>query len=304
MAKFNDKISTLINSQLPDFVVDDHPQFAQFLKTYYTFMESAELQVTSIESTDGIILENETVRTFNLLLDGSKISSERTQLDSGDKLILEDSSFGKFTVGEVVTGQTSNATATVVSEDLINNRIFISAQDKFLIGETIRGSFSNASAIINRYRPNPVQNIQQLTNFRDPDKAISSFLTHFRNEFLKTIPENLSTGLNKRNLIKNIKSMYRLKGTQKGHELFFRILFNEISETFYPRTQMLRVSDGNWDTQKVLRSTATIGNTTQLVGRTITGQTSGATAIVESVKKFILGNTEISEFILNIETIN
>ena len=50
MAKFNDKISTLINSQLPDFVVDDHPQFVQFLKTYFQFMESAELQITSIES--------------------------------------------------------------------------------------------------------------------------------------------------------------------------------------------------------------------------------------------------------------
>ena len=131
MAKFNDKISTLINSQLPDFVVDDHPQFAQFLKTYFTFMESAELQVTSIESTDGITLENETGRSFNLILDGSKISSERTQLDAGDKLILEDSSFGKFTVGETITGGTTNATATVVAEDLVNNRIFISAQDKF-----------------------------------------------------------------------------------------------------------------------------------------------------------------------------
>ena len=54
MAKFNDKISTLINNQLPDFVVDEHPQFAQFLKLYFTFMESAQLQVTSIESTDGI----------------------------------------------------------------------------------------------------------------------------------------------------------------------------------------------------------------------------------------------------------
>ena len=74
MAKFNDKISTLINSQLPDFVVDDHPQFAQFLKTYFTFMESAMLQVDGIESTDGITLENETGRTDNLLLDGSKIS--------------------------------------------------------------------------------------------------------------------------------------------------------------------------------------------------------------------------------------
>ena len=302
MAKFNDKISTLINSQLPDFVVDDHPQFVQFLKTYFTFMESAEMQVTSIESTDGITLENETGRNDNLLLDGSKISSERTQLDADDKIILEDSSFGKFTVGEIITGVTSNATATVVAEDLANNRIFTSAQDKFIKGEIVTGNSSNAQAIINSYRPNPVQNIQQLTNFRDPDKAISDFLTKFRDEFLKTIPENLAIGLNKRNLIKNIKSMYRLKGTQKGHELFFRILFNEISETFYPRTQMLRVSDGQWDTQKVLRAIANTGNTINLVGRTITGQTSGASAVVESVRKFILGNREISEFIINNST--
>ena len=304
MAKFNDKISTLINSQLPDFVVDDHPQFAQFLKTYFTFMESAELQVTSIESTDGITLENETGRSFNLILDGSKISSERTQLDAGDKLILEDSSFGKFTVGETVTGGTTNATATVVAEDLVNNRIFISAQDKFKIGEILTGNSSGAQAVINKYRPNPVQSIQQLTNFRDPDKVIADFLTKFRDEFLETIPEELATGLNKRNLIKNIKSMYRLKGTQKGHELFFRILFNEVSETFYPRTQMLRVSDGQWDTQKVLRAIATIGDTTDLVGRTVTGQTSGATAVVESVKKFVLGTKEVSEFIVNLKTIS
>ena len=75
MAKFNDKISTLINNQLPDFVVDEHPQFAQFLKLYFTFMESAMLQVDGIESTDGITLENETGRTDNLLLDGSKIKN-------------------------------------------------------------------------------------------------------------------------------------------------------------------------------------------------------------------------------------
>ena len=299
MAKFNDKISTLINSQLPDFVVDDHPQFVQFLKTYFTFMESAEMQVTSIESTDGISLENETGRTDNLLLDGSKISSERTQLDAGDKLILEDSSFGKFTVGEVITGETSNATSTVVAEDLENNRIFISAQDKFIKGEIVTGNSSNAQAIINNYRPNPVHSIQQLTNFRDTDNVISDFLTKFRDEFLKTIPENLAPNLNKRNLIKNIKSMYRLKGTQKGHELFFRILFNSVSETIYPREQMLRVSDGQWDTQKVLRAISTTGNTINLVGRTITGQTSGATAIVESVKKLILGNQIISEFVIN-----
>ena len=304
MAKFNDKISSLISSQLPDFVVDEHPQFVQFLKLYFTFMESAELQVTSIESTDGITLENETGRSDNLLLDGSKITSERTQQDADDKIILEDSSFGKFTVGETITGFTSKATATVLAEDLNNNRIFISSQDKFGKSEIITGNSSGAQAVINNYRPNPVQNIQELTNFRDPDKAISNFLTKFRDEFLKTIPEELALGLDKRSLIKNIKSMYRLKGTQKGHELFFRILFNQPSETFYPRTQMLRVSDGQWNTQKVLRAIATTGNTSNLVGRSITGQSSSASAVIESVKKFLIGSKEVSEFIVNEDTIS
>ena len=45
------------------------PKFLEFVKTYYTFMESAELAVTSIESTDGIRLETETAQTNNLVLD-------------------------------------------------------------------------------------------------------------------------------------------------------------------------------------------------------------------------------------------
>tara|TARA_B100000700_G_scaffold120689_1_gene135534 strand:- start:2537 stop:5122 length:2586 start_codon:yes stop_codon:yes gene_type:complete len=299
MAKFNEKISTLISSQLPDFVVDDHPQFVQFLKTYYQFMESAMLQVTSIENTDGITLENETGLANNLLLDGSKITSDITQADAGDKIIYEDTVYGNFTIGETITGLVSKATAKILAEDLTNGKLYISAQDKFNKDEIIVGNDSNAQAVINQYRPNPVSTVQDLTNFRDPDKVISNFLTKFRDEFLKTIPENLANGLDKRNLIKNIKSMYRLKGTQAGHDLFFRILFNQVSETFYPRTQMLRVSDGQWDTQKVLRAVATTGDTTNLVGREITGMTTNATAIIESIKKFVIANKEVSEFVLN-----
>ena len=302
MAKFNEKISTLISSQLPDFVVDDHPQFVQFLKTYYQFMESAMLQVTSIENTDGITLENETGLANNLLLDGSKITSDITQADAGDKIIYEDTVYGNFTIGETITGLVSKATAKILAEDLTNGKLYISAQDKFNKDEIIVGNDSNAQAVINEYRPNPVSTVQDLANFRDPDKVISNFLTKFRDEFLKTIPENLANGLDKRNLIKNIKSMYRLKGTQAGHDLFFRILFNQVSETFYPRTQMLRVSDGQWDTQKVLRAVATTGDTTNLVGREITGMTTNATAIIESIKKFVIANKEVSEFVLNINS--
>jgi len=303
MAKFTDKISNLINQQVPEFVLEQHPKFLEFIKTYYTFMESAELGVTSVQTTDGVQLETETAQENELILDGSRLDTDRTQLDAGDKILLESSTYGKFTRGETITGQTSNATATVLAEDLDNNKLYISAQDKFIDGEEVVGTNSNATAIINNYKPNPVQNIQDLLNFRDPDKVISNFLTKFRNEFLNTLPESLNNNIDKRKLIKNIKSLYRAKGTNRGHELFFRLLFGLESEIFYPREQMLRVSDGKWDTKKILRAIGTIGNTSNLIGRSIQGETSDATAIVENVFKFQIGANEITEFILNEETI-
>jgi hypothetical protein len=299
MANFKNKISNLITSQVPDFVLEDHPKFVEFLKTYYTFMEAAELVVISVQTTDGIRLETETNQENNLLLDGSRLESEKTILDAGDKIILESSSYGKFVKGEIITGQTSKATSIVLTEDLDNGRLFIVAQDKFIQGETILGSSSNASAIINNYRPNPVNNIQELLNFRDPDKVISNFLNNFRNEFLSTFPENLNVNVNKRNLIKNIKSLYQSKGTKKGNELFFRLLFNEAAETIYPREQLLRVSDGKFTKNKILRSLELEGETLNLIGRTITGKTSNATAIVENVSKFLIGSNTVSEFVLN-----
>jgi hypothetical protein len=307
MAKFTDKISNLINSQVPEFVLSDHPKFVEFLKAYYTFLESAEISVTSVQSTDGLQLESEiNTDTSTLLLDASRLDSDRTQLDSGDKVILESSTYGKFTRGETITGQTSKATSVILKEDLANGKLYISAQNKFIEGELLVGANSNAQAVLGDYKSNPVNTIQELLQFRDPDKVVSNFLTKFRNEFLNTIPENLDAGLDKRNLIKNIKSVYRAKGTSRGHEIFFRMLFGLTSETVYPRENMLRVSDGKWTTNKVLRTIQGInltGDTSLLIGRSITGQTSGATALVEAVSKFQIGANEVTEFTLNEDTI-
>ena len=306
MAKFTDKISTLLSGQLPEFVVSEHPKFAEFLKVYYQLLESAELSVTSIKSTEGILLETETNQANNLVLDASAKGSARTSIDAGDKIIFEKYSgteYGKFERGETITGQTSNATAVVLTEDLNSGRLFISANSKFITGEIVVGGSSNAYATIDNYKPNPVNNIADLVKFRDPDGVISNFLSNFRDEFLATLPDKLANNVNKRNLIKNIKSLYRSKGTNKGHEIFFRVLFNEESQTFYPREQLLRVSDGKYDTLKVLRAIADTGDTAQLVGRTITGSTSNAYAIIENVNKYQIGADTVTEFILNNDSI-
>ena len=94
------KLSTQIDGQLPDFIAEDHPQFSIFLKHYYQFLESAELQLTV--NIDNILLEVET--DTNLLNeDGTLIV---TEVGSG--------STGKFVAGGTITGGTSYATATVI----------------------------------------------------------------------------------------------------------------------------------------------------------------------------------------------
>ena len=148
----------------------------------------------------GITLENETGLKDNLLLDGSKITSEKTQSDAGDKIIYEDTVYGKFSVGETITGLVSKATATVLAEDLTNGKLYISAQNKFKMNETITGNDSGASAVINNYKPNPVNNIADLVNFRDPDNVINHYLTKLSN-YLKICSSRAKPICKLRNLI-------------------------------------------------------------------------------------------------------
>ncbi len=65
----------------------------------------------------------------------------------------------------------------------------------------------------------------------------------------------MAAGVDQRNILKNIKDLYRAKGTRKGHEIFFRLLLDENVELFYPNQNMLRVSDGTWSDDFIIRAT-------------------------------------------------
>jgi hypothetical protein len=261
MATIYSKVSTQVTDQQPDFVKSDHPDFLAFLKAYYEFLESAELKLKDFGSVDSIIFE-EGSTTFMTYEDVN-----RYRTGSSNNILLEDydtvggsriRSVGAFTNGETITGQTSKATATVRTEDVSSGqRLFISAQNKFVLGEQVVGADSGATANIVSYTANPVQNVMQLLDYMDVDQTIDAFFTQFKKAFMRTIPDSLDTGINKRNLLKNIKDLYRAKGTKKGHQLFFRILLNEDADLYYPTKDMLRVSDGNWSDDTILRVYAT-----------------------------------------------
>ena len=129
------KVSTHIQHQLPEFIQADHPDFAKFVKVYYQFLESAEISFSEVNN----YLRQETT-SVNFVVD-----------ENDDKIVLEDSNV-KFTVGETITGQTSNATATVLVDDVDGGaRLFVSSQNRFIIGETVNGSLSNSSGTIKNH---------------------------------------------------------------------------------------------------------------------------------------------------------
>ena len=307
MADFKDKISNLIESQVPDFVLEDHPLFLDFVKAYYQLMESAEIKLTNIGDPDVIKLEGSAGGSIQL--DGTNVSDD----DDGDNILLEDTSYGDFINGETITGATSRATATILIEDVDDGaRLFVTHNNKFIDGELITGSSSAAEASISQYRANPVQNLQQLLDYADVDKTLASFLLKFRNSFLTSIPDRLHDQINKRKLIKNIKTLYQSKGTKRASEIFFKLLFNEAAEIKYPKDEMLRVSDGKWDTRKILRCLEVgTSDASNLIGQKITqanNPTSAtineATAIVEDVFKFLIGGVTVTELVLGDDSDN
>ena len=280
------KVSTHIQHQLPEFIQADHPDFAKFVKVYYQFLESAEISFSEVNN----YLRQETT-SVNFVVD-----------ENDDKIVLEDSNV-KFVVGETITGQTSNATATVLVDDVDDGaRLFISSQNRFIIGETVTGATSNSSGTISTYKANPISSVQQLLNYTNVDATLFEFLDRFRDSFLEGMVDNLNANVNKRNLVKNIRDLYVSKGTKKGHELFFRLLLNEEPTITFPTDNLIRVSDGKWTRKKIMRVLGVSGNVTDLVGQTITGQTSLATAIPVSVVSFREANTTIIEIEIDEET--
>ena len=287
-SKLESKLSPHIEEQLPEFVRSEHPLFATFVKHYYQFLEAGCLTLGG--SNDYLIQET---LTSNLVVD----------MDD-EKIVLE-SSVGKFQEGETIRGEKSKYTATILVDDYDSTgKLYISSQQKFAKGENVVGLTSGARAVVTNYQGNPIQNIQQLLAYADIDNTTFTFFDKFKASFLESLPESITDDINIRNLIKSVRDLYEARGTEEGHRLFFRILFDQESSLLYPRDNMMKLSDGQWGTDYLMRVRED-GNSdfSQLIGKTITGASTGATAVVQGVTKFIYGADVIAELNLDRGTI-
>lgn len=128
---------------------------------------------------------------------------------------------------------------------------------------------------------------RKILEYRDIDYTIDSFLDHFKNEFLKSLPEE--TAVSKQVLVKHIQDLYKSKGSVQAYKLLFKLVFNEDIEVYDPSVDILKPSDGIWKIPNYIECSISDRNNTFL-GQKITGASSGATAFVENIiRKRIAG---------------
>ena len=82
---------------------------------------------------------------------------------------------------------------------------------------------------------------------RDIDHVEENLLTELQNEIGIAVPRDFAT--NPRTFYKHLIEFYRSRGTPESITSFFRVIYDDEVETYFPFVDILNPSDGNWTDQ-------------------------------------------------------
>ena len=122
--------------------------------------------------------------------------------------------------------------------------------------------------------------IQNLEDTKDINTTLDSYLTHFQETLLPSVPHDVLS--DKRLMAKYVKYYNVTRGSLASYKLLFRAIYNEDVEVNYPAEQMLKISDGDWQLDRYLVTNYNQKNY-DFIGKTIVGTESSAQALVEEV---------------------
>ena len=140
------------------------------------------------------------------------------------------------------------------------------------------------------------------------DSYYYAFLQKLYDNFITLLPQKILA--DKALILKHAKDFYRARGSEKSVRFLLRILLNkEVSEDFgfyYPKRDILRASDGKWFIENSVRiRDIAVNNTSNsiaynnFINKTIVGQQSKASAIVESIDKYFDSGVLVTELKLS-----
>jgi len=254
----SEKLSHRLPSLLPEHLREESPALEQFLRAYFEFLEAEILVLESQSDLDGVALED---GQGSLLLETATVSPSPDQDTS--KVINERSATNTksyadpFIVGEYIYGKTNGAVSRI---DVINgNILYVKAVsgNGYSPKEVVEGRDGGQTAIVKSYKENTITASNRLLDYSDIDHTTEDFLDYFQKDFVPSL--DLRNVVNKRLTIKNIKDLYKKKGTQESVQFLMRLLFGQDAEIRYPDNETMYLSDSNYNQRRSLAVRMTSG---------------------------------------------
>lgn len=162
---------------------------------------------------------------------------------------------GTYTVGESIESYTTTGGTISATVAKFENNVLLlhSADGIFALGEPIKGVVSLTQRVISSIQniyDNPSYEVNRIMEERNIDLATDRYLEVLQRETAINVPGKFTQ--KDINLYKNLLKYYSLRGSENSIELFFRIIFKQSAEVYYPYTDTLKPSSGRWNatTQK------------------------------------------------------
>ena len=300
MAAKTKRISTLIESQLPEFISTEYELFGKFVQKYY---EAQEFQggpldiITNIQKYADIDFYEQNLLKQNDILAVSISDTDTT-------IVLEDASSFPEKNGYVRIDDEVIFYASRTDTDLLDCSRGISGNTT--LGDLYSESDFKSTTATSHVSGKKVYNVSNL--------FLYAFVKNFENQYLGSFPEKYLKGeVDKRTLIKNIQKFYKAKGTESSIKFIFNTILakdiNNKPSVYNPRDFTYKSSESDWINVYALKVKVISGDPKDLIGsqivQTPTEEYGYASATVDNVyPDGTLDGEKIWNIVLSPETVN
>jgi hypothetical protein len=252
------KVQQVIESQLPNFILDESPNTAEFLKQYYISQEYQGGVIDIAENLDQYLkLDN---LTPEVIVDSVRLS---TNISSSSGIVTVTSTkgfpqtYGLLKIDDEIityTGITTNTFTGCIRgfSGIVDYHKNLN-QEELVFSES--ESASHNSGVL-------VQNLSSL--------FLKEFYKKLKYTFTPGLEEyDFVSNLNVSNFIKEAKSFYQSKGTDESFRILFNILYGVTPQVVNLENFLIKPSSAEFIRREVLIAERISGDPSKLVGQTL-----------------------------------
>lgn len=258
------KISDVIENQIPEFILNENPNFGEFLKQYYI---SQEYQGGVVDLAENIE-EYKNLDSYDIGKFVPYTTLQQEVFFYEDEIYVDSTkgfpiSYGLIKIDNEIITYTGITTNSFVgcSRGFSGVESLSDPQNpEFLVFTSTESS--DHTVLDSDSTPKKVHNLSNL--------FIKEFFKKIKYQFLPGFEEfDFAEGVNPQNFVSKARTFYQSKGTDEAYRILFKVLFNENVQIIKPRDFLFTTSDDKWVVTETFVAEVLSGDPYLIKGQTL-----------------------------------